>query len=994
MSVNTLHSDALEKELSDLDENMSEEDEEEEEETKMAQPAALFGPGVDMLWEKKKKRKGRTGLTAGKKLPEAVSSLLGRAHEAYINGDYVSAVQLFSEVTQLAPKLPDPYSSMGLIHEEVGDRTSALRLYVVAAKLTPRAHDIWYKIACMAFDLRDIPIALLAITRVMSQDKTVDIFTKKIILLVESRNIKGAEVTLAKMLYQHPAEWEFLLEFGLTCQKNNYMAQASTAYTRYIDHAVTALQNLHVQHARRSNDANAAVHQSAVNAEMDLCNMLFYTCRQLGELVLCLPPVNEFSQSIFTARELISCINSCCECARGCGLLASTEQASSATTRQGSMVVPMDVALISCACEMEEILVASEVSPGVGSSSEYARQSLYHCSLLDALIQHDDREQDDLLLLSASSDVERRRDFRGIDGILRVLFPLLAKLSMEEAEVNAALSAAKVRHPQEGFDAAAWISAKALATAHGDLAEVPSAHEDLSFENTMSTESSSSAPQQSRAESLPLSRPVRELSDWVLFLRARMWVASLLLELGLYRKGLAVSRDVAQSPFLQSALLTEHTVAELLKRHCVHLMYAITHAPVSASPVDILSHCDEVMQTCMLVLQHTPSDSEILIIFSKFCHKYKPDLMANALDMLHVHFLTLLTHFESVSSSIKDKAAFMSCISNSDMANISLEVITAGSVVGAVDGEEMGSKISLSDGLQKYVHSVIDAASKEGKDKDDVEGEEEEEEEEEDGECTHQEEQEGEEAEDEEGQGDKQDTARRKECDFDEGGNRIASYEVDVCGELRALVHWAQLLLDVNGDEVGFCGLMLPFLDVCHQHESERRSGHARKKRIGSVGVLSMWAKRSVLEYAPYEWMDNLQNSLSRMVHAFCLNVPHMSLVLSKEAMAILAGQVEARLKEVSPDESHAVSHRPYLGLTTGPARGRLCPCRRMQWKVDSRQQKARKESRGGMEGSLLRDAGRLSLKVKNLVARGRRPRTKACTRCEICETLRRPMLW
>lgn len=939
MSFNTLQSDALEKELSDLDENVSEEDGEdeegngEEEETTISAPSALFGPSVDMLWEKKKRRKGRTGLTAGKKLPETVSSLLGKAHEAYINGEYVTAVQLFSEVTQLAPKLPDPYSSMGLIHEEVGDRTSALRLYVVAAKLTPRAHDIWHKIACMAFELKDIPIALLAITRVMIQDKTVDTFTKKIILLVESRNIKAAEATLVKMLQHHPAEWEFLLEFGMSCQSNNYLAQSSTAYNRYIEHAVKELQNIRVQHARRSSDANAAVHLSARNSEIELCNKLFFTCRKLGELLLCLPPCDDLSPPIFSVHQLISCISSCCECARGCGLLSSsgpvTEPSWSTRLDLDTIAIPMDVVLITCACEMEEISLSAR------GSSSVAFRSLYHCSLHDALRQHDSGEWGAPKEPSVSKS-DSKRDFRGIDSILRVLFPLLKQLSVEEGNIVDALSATKNPLGDGGLDDASWMSTHALrASALVQAPGVVLSNDDCAGSNgpTVVSEDTMQVSTQATAHP-PLAYPPRELSDWLFFLRIRMWVASLLMELGLHRKGLMLSRQVIHSPFLLSALLTEHVVAELLKRHCIHAMYAMSHAPPTSTSDDLR---EEIMQTCMLVLQHTPSDAEILILFSSFCQKYKPDFLKNAVDMLQVHFLTLLAHFESVKTSDKDQAVFQSAIANSDMSKINVDVAVESNASheGAKEGSGEGSmNISLSEGLKKYVHAVIDAASKEGHSSNSdclIDDSEDDGVNQESVDIVKSKEHTKRDDQDEEEQNEEQlstNRVRRGDPTEESANDGTTTFEVDVCTELRALVQWVQLLRDVNEDMATFSGLVLPLLEICHQHESERKSSHARKKRNRMVSVRSMWSKRSVLEFKSHAWLDNMQNSLCRMVLAFSLHVPHMSVILDKDDMVSLAGQAVAHIKEVSPDEGRTLSFRwaKSFGLDYGTSKRRLVP--------------------------------------------------------------------
>lgn len=42
------------------------------------------------------------------------------------------------EVIRLAPNLPDPYHTLGLLHEAVGNAKKALDFYMIAAHITPK----------------------------------------------------------------------------------------------------------------------------------------------------------------------------------------------------------------------------------------------------------------------------------------------------------------------------------------------------------------------------------------------------------------------------------------------------------------------------------------------------------------------------------------------------------------------------------------------------------------------------------------------------------------------------------------------------------------------------------------------------------------------------------------------------------------------------------------------------------------------------------------
>eukprot|EP00919_Chromeraceae_sp_WS-2016_P004165 GHVR01009959.1.p1 GENE.GHVR01009959.1~~GHVR01009959.1.p1 ORF type:complete len:373 (-),score=106.41 GHVR01009959.1:13-1131(-) len=92
------------------------------------------------------KRKTRRGGGPPKAPPE-VSALLGRAHVLYISRDYCEAVRLLEEVVRHAPGLPDPFHTLGLIYEELGDTGKSLEFLLVAAHLQVRDSALWRRVA-------------------------------------------------------------------------------------------------------------------------------------------------------------------------------------------------------------------------------------------------------------------------------------------------------------------------------------------------------------------------------------------------------------------------------------------------------------------------------------------------------------------------------------------------------------------------------------------------------------------------------------------------------------------------------------------------------------------------------------------------------------------------------------------------------------------------------------------------------------------------------
>jgi general transcription factor 3C polypeptide 3 (transcription factor C subunit 4) len=96
----------------------------------------------------KRRRRGRTKIKGG--LPPAVAKLLGEANMCYVSQDFAEAIRLLEEVVRRAPKVSDPYHTLGLVYEEMGDDKRALESYLVAAYLTGRDADTWKRVANMS----------------------------------------------------------------------------------------------------------------------------------------------------------------------------------------------------------------------------------------------------------------------------------------------------------------------------------------------------------------------------------------------------------------------------------------------------------------------------------------------------------------------------------------------------------------------------------------------------------------------------------------------------------------------------------------------------------------------------------------------------------------------------------------------------------------------------------------------------------------------------
>lgn len=110
-------------------------------------------------------------------LPPNVSALMGQANVAYVQRQYLRAIELYLQVIQRAPASPEPYYSLGLVYEEQGDADKAASYFLITAHLQPRAEgELWRKIAALLVQV-DPPRkeqAIYCLTRAIKAPKRPD----------------------------------------------------------------------------------------------------------------------------------------------------------------------------------------------------------------------------------------------------------------------------------------------------------------------------------------------------------------------------------------------------------------------------------------------------------------------------------------------------------------------------------------------------------------------------------------------------------------------------------------------------------------------------------------------------------------------------------------------------------------------------------------------------------------------------------------------------
>ncbi|XP_044463688.1 general transcription factor 3C polypeptide 3 isoform X2 [Mangifera indica] len=115
------------------------------------------------------KKRGRRKGSKKKQSPE-VTKLLGEATLHYAYGRFEQAITALNKVILLAPNLPDPYQTLGLIHDTLGDKEKACHFYVFAAILSPKDSSLWKQLLVRALEKGDTGLARFCLDKAIKAD--------------------------------------------------------------------------------------------------------------------------------------------------------------------------------------------------------------------------------------------------------------------------------------------------------------------------------------------------------------------------------------------------------------------------------------------------------------------------------------------------------------------------------------------------------------------------------------------------------------------------------------------------------------------------------------------------------------------------------------------------------------------------------------------------------------------------------------------------------
>ncbi|KAL2539019.1 tetratricopeptide repeat (TPR)-containing protein [Forsythia ovata] len=118
---------------------------------------------------KKTKKKGRRK-GSKRKVDSELTRKLGDATLHYAHGRYEEAISVLNEVIRLAPNLSDPYHTLGLIYNEMGDKKRALNFYMIAAHLTPKDASLWKPLITWSIEQDNKRQANYCLTKAITAD--------------------------------------------------------------------------------------------------------------------------------------------------------------------------------------------------------------------------------------------------------------------------------------------------------------------------------------------------------------------------------------------------------------------------------------------------------------------------------------------------------------------------------------------------------------------------------------------------------------------------------------------------------------------------------------------------------------------------------------------------------------------------------------------------------------------------------------------------------
>ncbi|KAL5710730.1 hypothetical protein ACHQM5_021260 [Ranunculus cassubicifolius] len=200
----------------------------------------------DEAMEKMSLRRPRTTLRQPKKkgrrkggrvnLNSQVSKMLGEANIYYANGEYEDAIRVLKEVVLVAPNLSEIYYTLGIVHEDIGDKKKSLNFYMLAAQLAPIDHQfLWKRMSAMSIEQGNTGQATYCLDKAIKVDpEDTDLIASRAAIYVQIKEYDKAAALYYRIVELSPDNVEACIMAAKLFHKSNQADQAIRLLEDYV----------------------------------------------------------------------------------------------------------------------------------------------------------------------------------------------------------------------------------------------------------------------------------------------------------------------------------------------------------------------------------------------------------------------------------------------------------------------------------------------------------------------------------------------------------------------------------------------------------------------------------------------------------------------------------------------------------------------------------------------------------------------------------------
>ena len=207
------------------------------------------------------RRKGQANV---RRLPLEAQVEMGQANNAFLDGDYDRAIELLKSLIHQFPDLPDPYQTLAMVYEEMGDADNAMLLYMVAAHFKPSDIQLWQRNAelaksaglleqaayCLRYALRAAPDNQHFYEELASVLLSLQQRNKAIRCMLELFRLRPTDIILAQEIcrnYLEVGDCRKALQVYQACLRNNgFLTASNELVPDCFDHQQFSLDSVNI----------------------------------------------------------------------------------------------------------------------------------------------------------------------------------------------------------------------------------------------------------------------------------------------------------------------------------------------------------------------------------------------------------------------------------------------------------------------------------------------------------------------------------------------------------------------------------------------------------------------------------------------------------------------------------------------------------------------------------------------------------------------------